>query len=83
MFLSVFLASGREVVVDAVREGLSVLERADEFMEGLASVDDGCKARVGGREDDVVDGCQVLIGVAMGGEQVTIPYATLVWLTHL
>lgn len=39
-------------------------------MEGLASVDDGCKARVGGREDDVVDGCQVLVGVILRGDQV-------------
>ena len=75
MLLSVGVTLRAQVVVDAVCE--------DEFMEGFSPVDDGCKARVGGREDDVVDGCQVLIGVAMGGEQVTIPYATLVWLTHL
>lgn len=57
-----------QVVVDAVGEGLPVLECADEFMEGLASVDDGRKTRVGGREDDVVDGRQVLVGVAVEGE---------------
>jgi hypothetical protein len=57
-----------QVVVDAVREDVPVLEGADEFMEGLASVNDGRKARVGGCEDDVVDGCQVLVGVAVEGE---------------
>ena len=83
MLLSVGVTLRAQVVVDAACEDLPVLECADEFMEGFSPVDDGCKARVGGREDDVVDGCQVLVGVAMGGEQVTIPYATLVWLTHL
>ena len=58
-----------QVLVDAVREGLSVLECADEFIEGLASVDDGCKTRVRGREDDVVDGCQVLVGVPVERKQ--------------
>ena len=57
-----------QVGVDAVCEDLPVLECADEFMEGLSPVNDGRKTRVGGREDDVVDGGQVLVGVAVEGE---------------
>ena len=68
MLPSVGVTLRAQVLVDAVREGLPVLECADEFMEGFASVDDGCKTRVRGREDDVVDGRQVLVGVAVEGE---------------
>ena len=68
MLLSVSVILRAQVVVDAVREDLPVLECADEFIEGLSPVNDGCKAWVGGREDDVVDGCQVLVGVAVEGE---------------
>ena len=68
MLLSVGVTLRAQVLVDAVREDLPVLECADEFMEGLSPVNDGRKTRVGGREDDVVDGCQVLVGVAVEGE---------------
>ena len=68
MLLSVGVILRAQVGVDTVCEDLPVLECADEFMEGLSPVNDGRKTRVGGREDDVVDGSQVLVGVAVEGE---------------
>ena len=70
MLLSVSVTLRAQVVVDAVREDLPLLECADELMEGLSPVNDGRKTRVRGCEDDVVDGSQVLVGVPVEGEQV-------------
>lgn len=70
MLLSVGVILRAQVGVDTVREDVPVLECTDELMERLAPVNDGRETWVRGCEDDVVDGCQVLVGVAMGGEQV-------------
>ena len=68
MLLSVGVILRAQVGVDTVCEDLPVLVCTDELMEGLSPVNDGRKTRVGGRKDDVVDGCEVLVGVAVEGE---------------
>ena len=71
MFLCVFLASGREVACNAIGQGLAMGPTASDVVHGVVRARQlDVETGVGRREDEVVQGGELFVGVLLRGDQV-------------